>query len=235
MGDVIRILIKCAVAMVLGIFEGNGAVYFFNKMPGKWFCDYGQEPTAEMMDPYTQRIKSTPWKYLFSMLFIVLNIVMVMDSIQFMVAATLTLWLLLEMSIGDIKYRIIPDQLLLLLAVCGLGFIIYNGSWQTCLLGTAIGFGIMFLIALIGKFTYKRDTLGGGDIKLFTCLGFILGPSGVLMVFMLTSFISAGHYVFLMARKRIGMKDTMPMVPYIALSTMIYLVFLYGKLDFISL
>ena len=235
MRDLIITLIKCGVALLLGILEGNGAVYFFNHMPAKWFCDYGQEPTEDMLDPYTQRIKSTPWKYIFSMLFVLLNIKMVMDGPQFMVAATFALWLMLEMSIGDIKYGIIPDQLLLLLSVTGLGFIVYNGSWQRCLLGTAVGFGIMFIIALIGRLAYRRDTLGGGDIKMFTCLGFLLGPVGVIAVFMITAFISAGHYVILLAGKKIKSSDTMPMVPYITVATMIYMVFLYGKLELMIL
>ena len=204
-------------------------------MPAEWFCDYGEEPGEELKNPFVQRIKSTPWKYLFSIFFICINIRLVMDSIQFAVAATLAIWILVEMSIGDIKYRIIPDELLVLLALTGLGFLTYRGSWQSCLLGTGIGFGVMFFVALMGKLAYKRDTVGGGDIKLFTCLGFILGPAGVIAVFMITSMVSAGHYVYLMARKRLKRTDTVPMVPYIAFASVIYLIFLYGKFDSITL
>ena len=48
------IIIKCLVAVLAAIFLGNGAVYLFNKMPAKWFCDYGETPSEEMLDPFTQ-------------------------------------------------------------------------------------------------------------------------------------------------------------------------------------
>ena len=225
------VAIKCLVAILLGVFEGNGAVFFFNKMPAKWFCDYGEEPTEEMLDPYTQRIKSHPWKYIFTMLFIVLNIKLAIDDIQFAVAASLALWLLLELSIGDIKYRILPEQIIVLLAITGLGFIPYQGSWQRCLIGAAIGFGIMFFTAFLGRLTYKRATLGGGDIKLFAALGVVAGPDGIIAIFVMTALISAGHFIFLIASKKIKKTDILPMCPYITIATAIYLVFLWGRLD----
>ena len=224
-------IIKLLSAILAAIFAGNGAVYCFNKMPAQWFCDYGQQPTEEMLDPYTQRVKSYPWKYLFTMVFVVLNIKMVMDDWQFAIGGLCVIWLLLEMAIGDIKYRIIPDQLIILLTVCAFGFIPYLGGWKPCLLGAAIGFGIMGGTALLGKLTYKRDTLGGGDIKLFTSLGLILGPIGMVVTLVLTTLISAGHMVYLLSTQKIKRTDTIPMVPYIAISTTIYLVFLWGKAE----
>ena len=53
-------IIKSLIAILLAIFLGNGAVYFFNKMPAKWFCEYGEEPKGILTDPFTQRIKNHP-------------------------------------------------------------------------------------------------------------------------------------------------------------------------------
>ncbi len=231
MTSVLITMIKLLAAILAAVFAGNGAVYCFNKMPAQWFCDYGQQPTEEMLDPYTQRIKSYPWKYIFTMLFVALNIKMVMDDWQFAIGGLCVIWLLLEMTIGDIKYRIIPDQLILLLTVCALGFIPYHGSWKACLLGAAIGFGVMGATALLGKLAYKRDALGGGDIKLFTSLGLIMGPVGIIGVIVLTTLISAGHMIYLLVTKKIKKTDTVPMVPYIAVATTIYLVFLWGQVE----
>ena len=224
-------IMKLLAALLAAIFAGNGAVYFFNKMPAQWFCDYGERPTEEMMDPYTQRVKSYPWKYIFTMLFVILNIKMVMDDWQFAVAGLCAIWLLLEMAIADIKYRIIPDQLILLLTVCAVGFIPYLGSWKACFMGAAIGFGIMGATALLGKLAYKRETLGGGDIKLFTSLGLMTGPVGMICVILLTTFLSAGHMVYLLSTKKIKKTDTVPMVPYIAIAATTYLVFLWGQTE----
>ena len=70
--------------------------------------------------------------------------------------------------------------------------------------------------------------MGGGDIKLFFALGLILGVGGILIVFAMTALLSSGHFVLLLARKKLKRTDTVPMVPYIAASAGIYLVFLWG-------
>ena len=80
-------IIGVIVAMILGIIGGNGAVYAFNHMPAQWLCDYGEKPSEELLDPYTQRVKSYPWKFIFTMLFTVINIKLVIDDWQFAVAA----------------------------------------------------------------------------------------------------------------------------------------------------
>ena len=67
-------------------------------MPAEWFCDYGSEPSEELKDPYTQRVKSTPWKYYFSMLFIVAGLYLVRDDWVYTVAVMLIIWILLELS-----------------------------------------------------------------------------------------------------------------------------------------
>lgn len=228
MTDTLIILIKCLAAILAGIFAGNGAVYFFNRMPAKWLCDYGQKPPEELLDPYTQRVKSYPWKFVLTMLFVVLNIKMVMDDWQFAAAALCAIWLLLEMAIADLKYRIVPDQLVILLAVSAFGFLPFHSGWQDCFFGGLTGFAVMGFTALLGKLAYRRETLGGGDIKLFASLGLIMGFVGILAVFALTALISGGHLVWLLARKKLKRTDTVPMVPYIALASSIYLVFLWG-------
>ena len=226
--DILLIGVKCLAAILAGILAGNGAVYFFNKMPAAWLCDYGQKPSAELLDPYTQRVKSYPWKFLFTMFFVVVNIKLVTDDWQFAAASLCAIWLLLEMAIADKKYRIVPDQLIILLAVSALGFIPFHGSWRECLFGGLTGFGVMAFCALLGKLAYRRDALGGGDIKLFFSLGLIVGTGGILLVFGLTALLSAGHFIWLLARRKLKRADTVPMVPYIAAASCIYFVFLWG-------
>ena len=220
------VLIKVIIAVLIGVLQGNGAVYFFNKMPASWLCDYGETPSEELLNPTTQRIKSNPWKYLFSMGFVILNTKLVVDDWQFALAASAALWILLELALSDKKYSIVPDQLLILLAVTAIGIIPFHSSWKAPLLGALIGFSIMMLIALVGKLAYRRDTLGGGDIKLFSALGLIAGPKGILFIFAATTLLSAACFAYLLAKKRAKITDSLPMVPYIATSAAFYLVFL---------
>ena len=227
-GQLTFTLIICGAAIAAGILLGNSAVYFFNKMPGKWLCDYGQEPDEELMHPTHQRVKSTPWKYVFSGLFIAAGIKMGLENPLYALPALAALWLLLEMSIADIKYMIVPDQLIMLLVITGLGFIPHHAfGVMDCLVGAAIGFGIMVLIAVIGRLVYKKAAVGGADIKLFGALGLCLGTDGIIAVFILSTFLSASHFLWLLLRRKIRLSGERPMVPYIAAAATIYLVILH--------
>lgn len=217
-------LIICAIAIILGILLGNGAVFFFNKMPGKWLTDYGEEPSSELLNPTHQRVKSTPWKYVFTGFFLCLGIYLGVGDPYYAVPSLFMMWLLIEMSIADILYMIVPDQLILLLVICAFGYIPYHPDIKYMALGLIAGFGVEFVIYLISKLVYKKPMIGGADIKLFSVLGLIFGLWGILEVFVLTTFISAGHFIYLMIRKKATLKDQRPIVPYIAISSLVLLI-----------
>ena len=225
MTSVLMIIIKLLAAVLAAVFAGNGAVYFFNRMPGKWLCDYGEEPDEELLNPTCQRVKSTPWKYVFTGLFVVLGITLGMKDPVFALPALCAVWLLLEMAVADIKYMIVPDQLIMLLVLVAVGFIPHHAlGVMDCLRGALIGFGVMLVIALAGRLVYKKPAVGGADVKLFAALGLCCGTDGVLTIFVLTTFLSAGHFIWLMARRGAKLSDERAMVPYIAISTTLYLV-----------
>ena len=221
-------LIICGAAIGAGVVLGNGAVYFFNRMPGKWLCDYDEEPSQELLHPTCQRVKSTPWKYVFTGFFVVIGITLGLQNPLYAFPALIAIWLLLEMSIADIKYMIVPDQLIMLLVLTGLGFIRHHAfGVMDCLLGAAVGFGVLLIIALISKIFYKEPAVGGADIKLFAALGLALGTDGIIAVFVISTFLSAGHFIWLMVKKGAKLTNERPMVPYIAAAATIYLVILH--------
>ena len=221
-------LIICGAAIGAGVVLGNGAVYFFNRMPGKWLCDYDEEPSQELLHPTCQRVKSTPWKYVFTGFFVVIGITLGLQNPLYAFPALIAIWLLLEMSIADIKYMIVPDQLIMLLVLTGLGFIRHHAfGVMDCLLGAAVGFGVLLIIALISKIFYKEPAVGGADIKLFAALGLALGTDGIIAVFVISTFLSAGHFIWLMIKRGAKLSDERPMVPYIAAAATIYLVILH--------
>ena len=225
MNELIRELIICLAAIGAGVILGNGAVYFFNRIPGKWLCDYGQEPDEELLHPTRQRLRSTPWKYVFTGMFIVIGIWLGMRDPIYCVAVLAAVWLLLELAVADIRYQIVPDQLVLLLVVTGCGFIPFHaGGPLSGLWGALAGFGVMLLIGVLGRLIYRKDTLGGGDIRLFGALGLCCGLEGILEVFDLTTLLSAGRFAYLLLRRRVKITERRPMVPYIALAAGIYLV-----------
>lgn len=90
--------------------------------------------------------------------------------------------------VSDLTYFIIPDQVLIF-------FSIYFFIIQILLLGfkgailkvlSAIFlFGIMYLIMLLGNKLFKKESLGGGDIKMMFVFGLVLDPLlGVFSIFL---------------------------------------------------
>jgi Flp pilus assembly protein protease CpaA len=222
-------IVTCIAAIFIGIILGNSVVWVFNKIPGKWLCDYGKEPDEELLHPTRQRINSVPWKYWFSCVFVLAAIKLGLENPIYAVIALITCWILAEMAIADIKYMIVPDQFIILLMVAAIGFVPHqkDGAFEG-ILGGLIGFGIMLIIGILGKIIYKRDALGGGDIKLFGALGLCLGVNGILAVFVLSTFITAFHLGYLTITKRLKPADERPLIPYIAIAAAIYLVIFHN-------
>ncbi len=225
--EIIITLVVCVVAIGLGIVLGNGAVYIFNHLPGKWLVDYGEEPDEELLHPTMQRVRSIPWKYVFTGLFIALGIYLGIRDWIYAIPAIFAIWLLLEMAIADIKYMVVPDQLILLLLVVAIGFIPEHGI-KDMLLGAGLGLVALGLMALLSKIIYKKPGIGGADVKLYVTLGLIAGTLGIIEIFVISTLISAIHLIILLAKKKVTLKDKRPMIPYIAIAATVYIVFLNG-------
>lgn len=101
----------------------------------------------------------------------------------------LLLTILLGIALTDAREYIIPDQFSVGGAVLGLGASFLPGGigWQQSLLGAATGFFLLWAVAILGKMAFKKEAMGGGDIKMMALIGAFLGVPGVL----LTIFIGA--------------------------------------------
>ena len=228
----IKMLLTCVLAILAGILLGNSAVYVFNRIPGRWLTDYDEEPSEELLHPTEQRVKSVPWKYAFTGMFIAAGIYMGVRDPYLTAPVLIALWLLLLMSIADIKYMIVPDQLIMLLILTGLGFlppkmsVYHRHAVYDSLLGALAGLLIMLSIALISRAIYKKWVLGGADIKLMAAMGFLTGLYGALIIFVLYTFLSAAHVVWLLIIHKASLKSSRPMVPYMAIAFLIYMLFI---------
>lgn len=141
-------------------------------------------------------------------------------SIELAIALTF-ISVLMILIVSDYYYMIIPDQVLIvgciLLAIeiaIGSGF----KSLIIALLNGAFSFIIMYIIKLVGDFLFKKESMGGGDIKLLFLFGMVLGfPISVISIF-LASFIALPVSLIIMYRN-----DThiIPFGPFLSLSAMI--------------
>ncbi|NLY81657.1 MAG: prepilin peptidase [Clostridiales bacterium] len=228
MNYVLVLIIKLIAAIMISVIMGNGAVVAFNHIPVKWFVEEGKDLEPSLLDASRQRITSTPWKWIFVTLFSVVSIYLILTmSIIYTIGTSIVLWLILLATISDIKYGIIPDQFTILIAVSAIGFIILHEKWTDQLYGALIGFVILIAVYGVGRLVYRKDAVGGGDIKMFASLGLVLGVGGIVMVFIMSTFLSAAHFVYLLATKSAKPGETRPMMPYIFMSYTIYIVFLW--------
>ncbi len=86
--------------------------------------------------------------------------------------------LALIIFVSDFKYMVILDSTLVIASIILLVLRYFEvgiqGTLYSCLYGLIL-FIIMFLIRLLGNFLFKKDSLGGGDIKLAIYMGILLG------------------------------------------------------------
>lgn len=125
--------------------------------------------------------------------------------------------LLVIITISDLAYMLIPDKVLLFFSVifvC-LHFFVPMPSLINSIIGSAIGFSILLLIALASK-----GGMGGGDIKLFAVLGFALGVKLVLLALFFSVLYGAVIGLALMAAGVVKRKQPVPFGPFIALGAL---------------
>lgn len=216
--------IKIIAAVGIGFLSGHAAVYLFNKLPPSWLCDYKEEPSEELKDPYTQRVKGHPWKWVFSGFFAAALIRLVLFDWRFSIAALVFCWALLEIGIADKKYSIIPDQFVILTAISALGFIPSHQTMWEPLWGALLGGGVMLLSALAGTLIFRKESLGMGDVKLFAAVGLCLGFRGTLTVLFLSAISSAVFFSILLLLKKVKRDDMLPLGPYICAAAIFYVV-----------
>jgi len=137
--------------------------------------------------------------------------------------ALLFISLLMIIVVSDFAYMLIPDKVLLFF----LPFLIIGrilsplDLWWDSLLGAVIGFGILYLIAVVSK-----GGMGGGDIKLFFLIGLVLGTMDTLLTLFLAAFIGMIAGLVVLKVRNQGKKTPVPFGPSIALAAII--VYFYG-------
>jgi leader peptidase (prepilin peptidase)/N-methyltransferase len=112
--------------------------------------------------------------------------------------------LLLGIALSDARTYIIPDQFTLGGLVIGLALSFAPGGItpQRAAIGAAVGYGLLWGVAVVGEWAFKKPAMGGGDIKMMAMVGAFLGPLGVL----LTLFLGAlfGSIIFTPITMRTG-------------------------------
>lgn len=218
----ISILISILASITAGTAAGLAVVYAFNRIPARWLCDYDQEPDPGM---WGERIGKKPWTTVFILVFIAAALKLVGQGYLYAAPGFAALWILLMIGMADRKYKIIPDQFVVALAVTALGFIPFHYSYQTQLYGALVGGGAILLMGIAGSLIFRGEAMGFGDVKLFAAVGLVLGFRATVIAFLLTVFSSALIFGIGLMTGKVKRGEQQPLGPFIAASAALCLLF----------
>ncbi len=130
---------------------------------------------------------------------------------------------LIAESISDYQSMIVLDRIWIVGVVLIIIIRIIQGEFLIYLLSSAGMFGLMLLLALFGKWVFKKEAIGGGDVKLYIFIGFCLTIwQGLLSLFLASLF----GLIYAMSRKDRNNR-VLPLVPFIFLGTLV--AFFFGR------
>jgi leader peptidase (prepilin peptidase)/N-methyltransferase len=141
-------------------------------------------------------------------------------SIEFLIAITF-ISMLIIIIISDYQTMIIPDELLIVTGILLLIEIYIKSGFNgllTSIVNGIIMFVIMFLIKKIGDFIFKKESMGGGDIKLMFIYGMVLGLPTSCISICLASFIGLPISLILLKNSK---SHEIPFGPFLAIAAII--------------
>jgi leader peptidase (prepilin peptidase)/N-methyltransferase len=129
----------------------------------------------------------------------------------------------------DLNVQIVPDVISLPGIVIGLiiSFFVPYISFINSALGVVAGGGIILIIGLAGSVIFKKEAMGGGDVKIAAMIGAFLGWRYIIISLFLGFFLGALAGIFLIMSKIKSREDTVPFGPFIVLGSFITL--LWGE------
>lgn len=140
--------------------------------------------------------------------------------------------LFISLLLIDLEHRILPNKIvypgmIFALAIAALGSIFgFEPSYiagmgftlwiADAAVGGAIGFGILFVIALV-----SRGGMGWGDVKLAALIGFIVGFPLIFLAMFLAIVVGGITAAILLLLKLKGRKDAIPFGPFLSIATIV--------------
>lgn len=138
-------------------------------------------------------------------------------SFEFLVSIIIFSFLVIVI-VSDTNYLIIPDEVTvffsILIIVITLIFKGFDAAFDSVISGAFL-FAVMYFIMLLGNLIFKKESLGGGDIKLMFFVGLILSPvNGFFSIFLSSALaLPISFWVLIKRKNRI-----IPFGPFILLA-----------------
>jgi len=133
--------------------------------------------------------------------------------------------LMLVAIFSDLENEIIPDEIIIIGIPVGLLWQWFSGNIAASVIGCALGFSILFLISQLGKWIFKKEALGYGDLKLAGLMGIWLGLDKLILALFIGYLFGAIWSLALLLLKIKKMGDYIPFGPWLCLGALISLFF----------
>lgn len=201
------------------------------------YCKYVLKPKEliPIISFCMQRGRCTNCKRKISILYVVFELVtgmiclltVYMIGVERELIIVLSLFsLLLIISVTDYIYMLIPNRILawfacLLILECAFIPLV---TWIDSIVGSCVIFILLYCMQKI-----YPEGLGGGDVKLLSLLGFIVGLKGIFIVLFLASCFSLCFFGAGPVLKRMKMRTQIPFGPFISLGAICYMLVTYAK------
>jgi leader peptidase (prepilin peptidase)/N-methyltransferase len=136
---------------------------------------------------------------------------------------------LIVITVIDLFHQIIPDVISLPGIGVGLlaSLIVPDLPFLSSLIGMLLGGGSLFVVATLYQWLFKREGMGGGDVKLLAMIGAFLGWKAVILTILLSSLIGSITGMIVMVAKGKDFKYAIPFGPFLSLGAVISL--FYGE------
>jgi len=138
---------------------------------------------------------------------------------------------LIVVTFIDLEFQIIPDRISLVGIFIGVILSVVfpglmeaaNRKWAflNSIIGALAGGGLIYLTGVLGQFAFKKESMGGGDVKLMAMIGAFLGWKLAILIFFLAPFFGAPIGIYI---KLVKKEDTIPYGPYISLASFVAMV-----------
>ena len=126
--------------------------------------------------------------------------------------------------ISDIEYMIILDEVLLFGICLLIVLYFFLFGFDVCcyhVIGGVLSFFAMYFIKIIGDLIFKKESMGGGDIKLMYLFGLVLGFDLSIVTIFLATFIAFPIAIVVLLMRK---DNLIPFGPFLSMAAILILV-----------
>lgn len=136
--------------------------------------------------------------------------------------------------VSDIEYMIILDEVLMFSSLLIVILYLFGVGFEQTAYHVYAGIGsfmTMYAIKILGDKAFKKESLGGGDIKLMFLFGIVIGYSLSICTIFLATFIAFPIALFILFTDR---ENIIPFGPFLSMAAILLLVSKLSLVDILN-